>query len=232
MPGAEPRRAGGSRPAHSAACAQHRVTQRQALRQARGNGRWPGAAGAVGVARCNARRGRNPRRHLVASRSTTCSPGRVAALQQHGGGAPSANSAGAARACIRRRSRITCRSSASASGTFGVISAASGSSRRSKVPPPRQRPAGVRRPSPPSPDRPPVERRQRRRANVSSATASIVAASPSMPVLTTSAPISAITTSICWRDEVRRHRMHAIDAERVLRGQRGDRGGGIPTNAR
>ena len=58
-------------------------------------------------------------------------------------------------------------------------------------------------------------------------TASMIAASPSMPVLTASAPISSSTDRDLLAHEIRRDRLDAVDAARVLCGQRGDRGRGV-----
>ena len=84
----------------------------------------------------------------------------------------------------------------------------------------------ARRPWPPSPDRPPAARRRQRRQRVARPP-SIVAASPSMPVLIASAPISSSTTAIWRATKSGGTGMHAVHAQRVLRGQRGDRGRGV-----
>ena len=51
-----------------------------------------------------------------------------------------------------------------------------------------------------------------------------VAAEPIMPIFTASTPISATTDVDLLQHQLGRHRQHGVDAERVLGGDRGDRG--------
>ena len=132
----------------------------------------------------------------VASRSTTVSDGRWPPFSSTAG-APSASSAGAA---VRMSASVAMVTPGQRLG-FRQI----GRDHRRH----RQQPAGAGRRPPPRPANacPPFATitgssttgTPGALAASASQTASIVAMSPSMPILMTSAPISSITTAICWR---------------------------------
>ena len=64
------------------------------------------------------------------------------------------------------------------------------------------------------------------------ATASVVSRSPSIPTLTASTPMSAEHGATWARSDLRRHLVDALDAERVLRGDRRDRARAVHAAAR
>ena len=147
------------------------------------------------------------------SRSTTSSPGGVAALDQHRAGklCPARARARAGRlevaAAAARRAR-------SASGRFGV------DERRERQQRVAQRARPRRRASSGSPLLATITGSTTIgtagaawAASRSATTATAAPASASMPILTASTPMSSSTASICARDELGRHRQDAAHSE-------------------
>ena len=162
----------------------------------------------------DARRGSPARR--TRSRPARCPPLTSTARQ------PSASSASPAARIAGDDRRSSRPHRISASGRFGVSTAARGDQQ------PLQRVDRVgldqRRAALRDHHRVDDQRDLPARAPASTAaTVSITAASCSMPVLTASAPISSSTTSICWRMKSGGIGEHAENALGVLRGQRSDR---------
>ena len=130
-----------------------------------------------------------------------------------------------ARGCSMHRAspRPHLASSVRASGTFGVRTVALGSNSSMSA----DRAVGVEQHRPRLGHHHGIDhdRRAVRAARSSaSATASIVGRSPSIPILTASTPMSSATARTWARIDLRRDRMDGGDADRVLRGDRGDRG--------
>ena len=212
-------------PRRAATCAgpARGLAQRPALGEQRGERRRVRAAGAVrrrdGVAwhrdldvvACRRRGGRPGRRRGRRSRSRRRRPWRRAA----------------------RRARAGCRCapvSISASGRFGVTTVASGKSRADHAPPRHPRPEEPRaRAGDHAPGRRPAARRGRR---ATPATASMISAEKSIPVLAASAPMSSNTASSWARTNAAGTAWTARHLARVLRGERHDRAAAVAAGGR